>query len=979
NIPVSLRLTGRLDLPALLAAMAEVVRRHEALRTTFAERDGTPFQVVHPPPARAGAVVDLAALPERDYELRRLAVEEAERPFDLERGPLVRLTLIRLGDAEHAFLLTMHHIVSDGWSGGVFVREMTALYLAFSQGRPSPLPELAIQYPDFAEWQRSWLSGDRLDEQLRYWREQLAGAPPALDLPTDRPRPAMPDGRGDARAFTIGRDVMEALNALCRREGTTLFMALLAGFGAVLGRHAGQHDVVVGSPIANRNRAEIESLIGFFVNSLALRVDLSGDPAFGELLARAQRTANGAYAHQDLPFERLVEELHPERQLGRNPVFQVMLALQNAPPGSVDIPGLTLQPLAAEIGAVQFDLTVDLYERPWGLIGRIGYALELFDAPTVDRLAGHFANLLAAAAAEPGLRVSELPLLSGPERHQALAEWNDSQTAPYVPVPVHRLLETHPPDAVAVVFHDLQLTFGKLVRRAKSLAAHLRTLGVGPEVRVGICAERSPEAMIAVFAVLEAGGAYVPLDPQYPPDRLAYLLEDSRAGILLGSQAVLRRLESDVPALDLDSFPFCGEGSEAPAVEPENAAYVIYTSGSTGRPKGVVSTHRGLANSAVAWTERFVRRTPTRCHLQTAGLSFDVFTADLMLGLCCAGARLVICPPETVLSPAEIYELMLREGVDFIAPVPALFKGVVEHAGSLGASLGFLRLVIVGADAWPAGDRDRAARVCGPATRLVNAYGVTESTVDSCAFEASDGNLSSGPLVPIGVALANTRLHLLDASLRPVPAGVVGELCIASRSLGRGYLGRPALTAERWSPDPFGELGERLYRTGDRARRLADGTVEFLGRIDHQVKVRGVRIEPGEIEAALRTHPGVRDAAVVVAEEGGPRRLVAWVVPVDPADSGDLSGLRSFLRGTLPDALIPSAFLPLDALPLTPNGKVDRGALSRQPIEAGGRAGHVAPRGPVEEMLAGVWGEVLESASWIGAHDDFFDLGGHSL
>ncbi|HVS00352.1 MAG TPA: condensation domain-containing protein, partial [Thermoanaerobaculia bacterium] len=495
-----------------------------------------PVQVVHPPPARGaavGAMADLAALPApvRDRELLRLAREEAARPFDLQRGPLARLTLIDLGEAVHALLLTMHHIVSDGWSAGVFVREMTALYLAFSQGSPSPFPELAIQYPDFAEWQRSWLSGDTLAEQLGYWRGQLAGAPLALELPIDRPRPAMPDGRGGGCTFTVDRDVAEALNALCRREGVTLFMALLAGFGAVLGRHAGQRDVVVGSPIANRNRAEIEGLIGFFVNSLALRVDLTGDPTFGELLARAQRVANGAYAHQDLPFERLVEELHPERQLGRNPVFQVMFALQNVPPGSADVPGLTLEPLDAETGAAQFDLTVDLYERPWGLAGRIGYALELFDAPTVDRLAVHFANLLAAAAVDPGLPLSRISCLSEAERHQLVLEWGTGEEAGQDEESVLEGFEAQAAcsaGAMAVRSGDDPeapgWTYGELDRAAEGVAKRLRSLGVGPGVRVGLIAGRAPEAVAALLGIWKAGGVYVPLDPAWPATRLELVL-----------------------------------------------------------------------------------------------------------------------------------------------------------------------------------------------------------------------------------------------------------------------------------------------------------------------------------------------------------------------------------------------------------------------------------------------------------------------
>ncbi|HKI02159.1 MAG TPA: non-ribosomal peptide synthase/polyketide synthase, partial [Thermoanaerobaculia bacterium] len=965
NMSAAVRLTGGLDVAALRAALDEIVRRHESLRTTFAAGEREPVQVIHPPRPAGLLLADLAGLPEagRETTLKELSAE-IRLPFDLARGPLLRAALARVGKQEHVLLFTMHHIVSDGWSMGVLVREVGALYAAFVSGEPSPLPELPIQYADYAVWQRSWLQGDVLATHIGYWRERLAGAPALLRLPADHPRPAVQRFQGARVDSWLPPEAVSALRSAGQRQGATLFMALLAAYSALLGRHAGEDDVVVGTPTANRDRAELEGLIGFFVNTLALRTRLTGAPSFEKLLAWVRETALGAYTHQDLPFEKLVEELQPERSLAHSPLFQVMLVLQNIPGSAVDLPGLTLRAEGKPQEISKFDLTLTASESSGGLLCQWRYNVELFDASTIERLADHLRILVEGIATDPARAVAGLPLLSPLERHQLLHEWSRGEaTAPGIRG-LHEMVEAQAerrPDAPAVVFEGGELTYAGLNRRANRLARRLRRLGVGPEVPVGVCVERSPEMVIGLIAVLKAGGAYVPLDPAYPTERLAWLMADCGAPVLL-TQA---RLLAELPAhgartvlLDKDVEEIAagfdtGTGSD-------NLAYVIYTSGSTGTPKGVLVSHRGLDNLAEAQGRLFEVGPESRV-LQFASLSFDASVSEIAMAFR-AGAALHLAPRRALLPGRELIELLRGQAITTVTLPPTALAALPE------ADLPDLRTLIVAGEACA----PELARRWAAGRRLLNAYGPTEATV--CATTAL---YAGGSRLPIGRPIQNVETYVVDPAGQPVPAGVAGELLVGGIGLARGYRGRPDLTAERFVPHPFAiAAGERLYRTGDLARFLADGELEFLGRIDHQVKIRGVRVEPGEVEAALLALPGVREAVAVAREDGtGPARLVAYVTPagLDPL------ALRSALAASLPEPMVPAAVVVLEALPLTPNGKVDRKAL---PTPEGARVRDlVAPRTELERFLAGLWQDVLGVGSipGIGVHDDFFELGGNSI
>jgi len=984
NMPGALRVEGPLDGAVLALCLGEIVRRHEALRTVFAAPEGVPVQVIQPAQPFPLPMVDLAGLPEEAREALSLDLvrDEAARPFDLTRDPLLRGLLVRLAERDYAVALTLHHIAGDGWSLGILVREIAALYPVLSEntaGRPSPLPELPVQYADFAVWQHSWLHGEVLEQEIDFWRRQLAGLPPLLELPTDRPRPAKQTYRGATRPVRLTAGLVRQAERLARQEGATLFMVLLAGFQALLARTSGQDDLAVGSPVAGRNRVETEGLIGFFVNTLVLRGDLSQAPTFGELLGRARETALAAWLHQDVPFEKLVDELAPERGLAHAPLFQAMLALQNAPAESLEIQGLRLRPVSMEAATSKFDLALLLEEHDGGLAGSVEYATDLFDAATIDRLAGHFERLLAAALAAPERRVSELPWLGEAERQQILMEWNDTSQEPLDAALVHEAISgsaERSPGALAVAWDQSggrgEMTYRELERRSNQLARHLRRLGVGPEVFVGLCCDRSGDLVVGVLGILKAGGAYVPLDPEYPEDRLKQMLADCGAPVLVAQErtgglaattgARLVAIDAE-PALGLEE-----EGPVPPATLPEHPAYVIYTSGSTGRPKGVVVTHGALARSTRA--RRAFYREPVEAYLLASSFAFDSSVAGLFWTLW-DGGTLVLHRDQFQLNLPDFLATLERRRASHLLCLPSLHSLILEHAQP--GQLASLKTVIVAGEACPpALVAQHAAQL--PAVALVNEYGPTEGTVWSSA-----GTLTAAPssrVVSIGRPIGNVRLHLLDRNdfdRGPVPAGVHGELWIGGASLARGYLGRPDLTAERFLPDPFSEApGARMYRTGDRVRWLPDGSLDFLGRLDHQVKVRGFRIELGEIEAALLALPGV-DQAVVVARD---QRLVAYVV--GDAAAGDL---RQVLRERLPDYMVPAAFVALAALPLNANGKVDRKALlspGAAPEEPGAASGYVAPRTREEEILAAVWAQVLRLPR-VGVEDNFFELGGDSI
>jgi len=1007
NIPTAVRLVGELDVAALQRSLSEVTRRHEILRTALTTVDGKPVPVISPELTIELSLVDLRQLPaaEREIEALRLARQDAQQPFDLSRAPLVRATLLRLDEREHILLFTMHHVVSDGWSMGVLISEIAALYEAFVQGQPSPLPELAIQYADFAAWQRSWLQGDVLATHVDYWKRKLADLPPLLNLPVDRPRPPVQTTHGAHLPFAISSALTRRLKVLGQQEGATLFMTLLAAYQTLLYRYSGQDDICVGTPIANRNRAEIENLIGFFVNTLAMRTSLAGEPTFRELLRRVRDTALEAYAHQDVPFEMLVDTIQPERNLSHSPLFQVMFVLQNAPMKQRQLPGLTLSTIDVESGLSMFDLTLTLEETDGGMAGVMEYNTDIFDATTIQHMIEHFTRLLEGIAAQPETSIDRLPLLSEWEQHQILFEWNDTAADYPDKLCIHQLVEQQAeraPDAVAVVAPARQvtdggerhLTYRQLNERANRLAHYLRKRGVGPDTLVGICAERSIDMMVGLLGILKAGGAYVPLDPAYPKERLAYIMEDARLQVLVTQQ----RLVNDLPAtageiiqLDADWPTIAGESGANPicTVTPDNLAYVIYTSGSTGKPKGVLVPHRGVVNHNTAMLKAF-RLQAADCVLQFATINFDT-AAEEIYPTWYSGATLVLRPAGELLTGSDLVRLIEEEHITVLDLPTAYWHEWVYELSLLNKPLPpSLRLVVVGGEKASAERYATWCRLAGDVAWL-NGYGPTEGTIVATLYDPYLSMSTDRAEVPIGRPIANVQVYVLDRHMQPVPVGVVGELYIGGVGVARGYLNQPELTAEKFIPDPFSSeipgvspasaIPRRLYRTGDLARYRPDGHIEFLGRADGQVKVRGFRIELGEIESVLRQHPMVKEAVVLAHEvEGtsGMQRLVAYVVPAQ-STALDIDDVRSYLSARLPEYMLPTLFVPLDALPLLPNGKVDRRRLpTPQEAEAATRTGFVAPRNETERILADIWAKVL-GIERVGINDNFFALGGDSI
>jgi amino acid adenylation domain-containing protein len=978
NIPTALRLSGQLNVTALESNINEIIRRHEALRTNFTTIEGQPIQVIASTLELKLLFVDLQNLPfdEREVEAQRLATNEAQQPFDLEREPLVRVMVLQLGSSEYVFLLIVHHIIFDGWSTDVFYGELAALYEAKCTGKPLILPELPVQYADFAVWQRHWLTGEVLETQLNYWKQQLKDAPTLLELPTDRLRPAVQTFRGTHQYIALSLELSEALAELSKGTGVTLFMTLYAAFVTLLYRYTGSDDIVIGTPVANRTPQEIEGLIGFFVNTLALRTDLSGNPIFEQLLRRVREVALQAYTHQDLPFEQLVEALQPERSLSHTPLFQVMFALDDALVPSMDLLDLTVSSYSVESGTTKFDLTLSMENTASGLIGEWEYNSDLFDATTIERMAEHLQTLLEGIVANPEQRISELPLLTQTERQQLLFEWNNTTTEYPQDKCIHQLFEEQverSPDAVAVVFEEEQLTYRELNTRANQLAHYLRSLGVGPEVLVGICVERSFNMIIGLLGVLKADGAYVPIDPAYPTERIAYILSDSRLPILLTQQklvAFLPEHQARIVYLDSDWEEIATKHELPPIsdVTPENLAYVIYTSGSTGQPKGVMVAHQGLLN-LVFWHQQTFKITSLDKATQLAGTGFDAAVWELWPYLT-AGASIYLVKPELLTSPINLRDWLISQKITMsFVPTPVAQELLsLEWATESIA----LRYILTG------GDKLHQYPSVSIPFQVVNNYGPTENTVvtTSGLVVAQEQNQISPT---IGQPIANTQVYILDQQLQPVPVGVPGELHIGGAGLARGYLNRPELTQEKFIPNPFKETqGSRLYKTGDLARYLPDGNIEYLGRIDNQVKIRGFRIELGEVEAVLTQHPVVRETVVIARENSaGDKQLVAYLVPhQEPAPTN--SDLRHFLKAQLPDYMMPSAFVVLEALPLTPNGKVDRRALPQPELRPELEPTFVAPQTPTEELVASIWEKVLR-VSQVGINDNFFELGGHSL
>ncbi|MCP1749048.1 non-ribosomal peptide synthase/polyketide synthase [Bradyrhizobium japonicum] len=984
HIPLAWRLRGVLDRTAWQRSLDRLLARHEALRSIFVTSEGKPWVEVLPPEAPLPVLEhDLRDRPDAEAALSELCKEEARTAFDLVRGPLIRGRLIRTSDEEHVFLLTQHHIISDGWSLGVLVRELNQLYRAFVAGEDDPLPPLAIQYPDYAAWQRRWLSGERLQSQAQYWRNTLAGAPARLALPTDRPRPAQQSFAGARVPVIIDADLTRDLKRLSRQRGMTLFMTVLAAWAAVLSRLSGQDDLVIGVPSANRARCEIEELIGFFVNTLALRLDLSGAPSVAELLERTRRVALGAQEHQDLPFEQVVDIVQPPRHLDHTPLFQVMLAWENNATQSFDLPGLMVQAAADGYDQVKFDLELNLGEHGEVIAGTLGYATALFDQVTIERQRGYLLALLRAMAADAQQAVGRIDLLSTAERAYLLEELNRT-AAPYPEQQcIHELFEEQvrkAPEAVAVVFEDERLSYGELNARANRLAHHLIGLGVRPDQPVAICLECSPAMVVGLLAILKAGGAYLPLDPAYPSARLRQVLDDAAPQLLLADAAGRSALGcdalGDVTVVDLETatpawaeLPASNPDPRALGLSSRHLAYVIYTSGSTGTPKGVMVEHRGLVNLGLAQIVLFGVCSNSRV-VQFASFGFDASAWEIVMAFG-SGAALHLLADELRQSTKELSDYLRNEAITHATLPPALLQG--------SQNLEYLapQLLIL------AGELPRAELIRGlPAASIVNAYGPTEATV--CATTWSCPDDFDGAAVPIGRPIANTRVYLLDGHGAPVPFGAVGELYIGGAGVARGYLNRPALTAERFIASPFVE-GDRLYRTGDLARYLPDGNLEFLGRNDEQVKIRGFRIEPGEIAARLCEHPLVREAVVVAQQDGaGDKHLVAYLVCApeagsDEEDGSTLAGaLRAHVSARLPDYMVPSAFVRLSGLPLTVNGKLDRKALPAPEDDAYARRTYEPPRGEIETALAEIWAELL-GLERVGRHDHFFELGGHSL
>ncbi|HEU4558073.1 MAG TPA: amino acid adenylation domain-containing protein, partial [Longimicrobium sp.] len=856
NIPMAWHLGGALDRAALERSLGEIVRRHESLRTVFTEVDGSPLQVIAPFGGFVLPVEDLSGLGEdRAAAVRRRVDEEAGRAFDLAAGPLFRATLLRVDEGEHVLLLVMHHIVSDGWSMGVFFRELSALYGAYRDGGESPLPELAVQYADYAVWQRSQLAGDALGRQLSYWKEQLAGAPELLELPTDHPRPAVQTFRGEWAGVNFPPELLERLRALGRSEGATLYMVLLGAFQVLLSRYGGGEDVVVGSPIAGRTRGEVEEVIGFFINTLVLCTHLSGDPSFREVLRRVRGVTLGAYEHQEVPFEKLVAELQPERSLSHSPLVQAMFTLQNARDLGGEIPGLQVAGFGAATGIAQYDLALTLGETTRGLRGGLNYSTDLFERGTIERMLGHLERVLEQAAANADVRLSRLALTGPEERARVIVEWNRTERPYPRGVCVHELFEAQVrerPDAVALVWGEEALTYRDLDARSNQLANHLVRLGVGPDDRVGVLLERSAELIVSILAVLKAGGCYVPLDPGYPAERLRLMLADSSVRVLL-SRGDLASLvpESELDVVDLDQAAgaLASESTEAPrsGATAENLAYIVYTSGSTGKPKGVMVAHRHVVQLVVETD--YVQIRPGDRVAQASNASFDALTFEAW-GAFLNGASLVGVPRDVLLSPLALREFLRENRITTLYQTTALLNQLSREQPDVFAPL---REVLFGGQAVDADSVRRLLKAGGP-ERLLHMYGPTETTA-WCSWEQVEHVAEDALTVTVGRPTGNQRIYLLDSALSPVPVGVPGEAYAGGAGVVRGYLERPGLTAERFLPDPFAaEPGARMYRTGDRLRWKADGRLEFIGRADEQVKVRGFRIEPGEIEATLTAH-----------------------------------------------------------------------------------------------------------------------------
>ncbi|BAY73763.1 amino acid adenylation domain-containing protein [Nostoc linckia NIES-25] len=981
NIPIAFHIKGKLNITALHQSLNEILKRHESWRTTFRLVNGQPVQEITLDFTWDLPIINLEYLSNHDWEseVKQIVAKEATKPFNLAKGLLVRATLLRLNEQEHVLLVTMHHIITDGWSCGVFLRELSTLYAAFSTNQPSPLPELRIQYADFAIWQRDRIQGEFLATKLKYWKQQLSGELPALQLPTDRPRPSVTTFAGAKQYFTFSTTLTNALKQLSKREDATLFMTLLAAFNILLYRYTDQEDIIIGSPIANRNRAELEGMLGLFVNTLVLRNNLSGNPTFRELVYQVRQVTLDAYAHQDLPFEMLVEELQPERDLSRNPLYEVMFVLQNTPTNVQEVSGLTLRTLDFDSGTSQLDIFLSMFESQEGLTGCLEYNTDIFDATSITQLINHYQNLLENIVENPEQCICELSLLTDTEQEQLLLKFNKTSTE-YKHLSLNQLFEQQvelTPNSIALIHQSEQITYHQLNYKVNQLANYLQKQGVTKETLVAICLERSIDMVVGILAILKAGGAYIPLDPSYPVERLNFMLSDSQTSILISNQEILEKLSLSSPkniCLDIHKDEIAQQSPENPIniSKPEHLAYIIYTSGSTGTPKGVLGTHRGTVNG-LHWLWKTYPFTPEEVCCQKTAISFVDSVWEIFAPLL-QGIPTVIISNATLLDPQLFIEALAHHQVTRIIVVPSLLRLLLDNYHHLIKKLSQLKLWITSGEALSI-NLAKTFREVMPFAKLINLYGSSEVSANATYYDTSLLQ-DQANTVPIGRPIDNTQAYVLNRNLQPTPVGIIGELYIGGDGLARGYLHRPELTQERFIDNPF-ISGTKLYKTGDLVRYLSDGNLEYLGRHDEQVKIRGFRVELGEIASVITQHADVQDSVVIAvndAEEN--QRLIAYIV----TDKQDITTqLLLYLQQKLPNYMLPSAFVVLDALPLTPNGKVDKRSL---PIDEVTRTNTtktlIAPRNFTELSLVKLW-ENLLNTSPIGVTDNFFNLGGHSF
>lgn len=989
HVPRALHMKGPLNVEALEYALNKIVERHEVLRTTYQEVDGHPMQFVSPSAKVNLNIIDLSKMPasEREAEAQRVLVEEGKAKFDFVHDLMLRTILMKMDENEHILLLVSHHIASDGQSKAVLFRELKTFYLAACEGKTVELPPLPIQYSDYAVWQRDWMAGDVLNQHLTFWKDTLAGAPMLLELPTDNPRPPAQSFEGARQFLRCPDGMLENFKALCRKEGATMFMTMLAAFGTLLWRWSGQEDMLIGTPVSGRSRTELESLIGYFSNSVVLRMNMGGDPTFRELLTHTKEVALAAYSHQHLPFEKLVTEMQPQRDLSYSPMYQVMFSVGEHKDLGIDLPGMEITPIIIDRGVAKFDMTLGMTELKHDLMCNIEYCSALFQPSTMERLANQFQNLLQGIVENPDRRISALPLLSAEERHQIIYTWNEIEQVETEGLLVPQMFEKQAalhPDNPAVVCESRGFTYRELNERANQLGHYLKKRGVGPEKRVVVCVERSPEMVLGVMGVMKAGGAYVPLDAMYAKERLPVIIPDSECPVVITQTSLLPRLPettAEVITIDGDWPKIAAESKENPKCEltPDTLAYMVYTSGSTGVPKGVMINHGGFATLFYGYKQSYGIGSPDNPWLLMANFSFDVFSSDMLRTLC-SGSKFVICPMELLLNPEGLYQLLRREQVTCAEFVPAVLKTLTAYLQQTNQKIDFMRVLVCSSDAWSVADARATLGVCDPNVRVINAYGVTEATIDSTYMDITPERLRGAGFVAIGKPIPNNTTYVLDRHMEPCPVGIPGVLYIGGPGVARGYLKRAELTAEKFVSDPFSKTANaRLYNSGDAARYLPDGNVEFLGRVDNQVKIRGFRIELGEVEAAIAKHPSVEQVVVIARELGpGDLGLVAYVV----AKAGvaiDVHDVRASLKGKLPAYMLPAAFEVLDKIPLSANRKVDRKALPAPKQKSVDVAeAFVAPRNEKEEKLASLWSEVLRFSP-IGINDNFFELGGHSL